>query len=104
GRLARGAPRSEQLLGAHERDVQELLREVLQAWVARARPEEVGGEERAEVPVALAAAERPHGELGLLGVVAADGAIGQRARYGVHRLGTRHVERVAACRAAHTDD
>src|SRR5581483_12289259 len=85
GRLARGPPGAEQLLGADEVHVEELAREVLQARIARARAEQVRGEERAEVPRALATAQRPQGELGLLRVMAADRVVRENARDRVHR-------------------
>src|SRR5258708_35540 len=77
-RLPSGPPSPEQLLGADERHVKELSRQVLEAWVARTCSEQVGREKSAERPLALSTPKRSQCELGLFGVMARDGPAGER--------------------------
>ncbi len=82
--------------------VEELARQILEPWIARAGAEKIGREERAERPFPRAAAQRAQGELRLLRVVTADrGALGELARDCVHRVLTRHIKGVT--RRGHAD-
>ena len=104
GGLPRRATCAQQLLGADELHTQKVVRQVLEARIPRARPQEVGGQKRAERPVTLASAQGAERELCLLGIVAGDRTAGQRAGDSVHRLRSRDIKRVASGRDAEAAD